>query len=116
MNRWNIPDWLEKEIYARDVDCVYCGVIFGSTPGIGSHLSWEHIVNDVRIITRNNIALCCRACNSSKGPRLLAAWLGSAYCLRRGISGESVADVVKLALENRPRRFHTEAPVILAGT
>jgi hypothetical protein len=84
------------------VGCVSCGIIFASTPGIGSHLNWEHIVNDVRIVTRETIALCCRACNSSKGARLLAEWLGSAYCLRRWISGDSVADVVKLALDNQP--------------
>ena len=100
MNRWNIPDWLEKEIYARDASCVYCGVIFGSTPGRRSQSSWEHIINDARIITRENIALCCRSCNSSKGAKLLAEWLGSAYCLRRGISAESAAMVVKLALKS----------------
>jgi hypothetical protein len=102
MNSWNIPDWLEKEIYARDTSCVYCGVIFGSTAGRGSHASWEHIINDATIITRENISLCCRSCNSSKGAKLLANWLGSAYCLRRGMSAESVAVVVKLALQSQP--------------
>ncbi len=102
MNRWNIPDWLEKEVRSRDVGCIYCGAVFGSTPGRGSLASWEHIVNDAKIVGRHNIALCCRSCNSSKGAKLLADWLGSAYCSRRGIGAESVADVVKLALENKP--------------
>lgn len=100
MNRWRIPQWLEKEICARDLACVYCGHIFGTAPDRRTQPSWEHIVNDATIITRENIARCCRACNSSKGAKVLAQWLGSAYCLRRGISAESVADVVKVALEN----------------
>jgi hypothetical protein len=102
LNRWNIPDWLEKEVVARDKYCVYCGVLFGSMPGKGSLASWEHIVNDARIITRESIALCCRSCNSSKGTKALVDWLRSEYCQRRGINRESVAEVVKHALENQP--------------
>jgi len=26
MNIWDIPDWLEKEVRARDKKCVYCGI------------------------------------------------------------------------------------------
>lgn len=99
MNRWNIPVWLEKEITERDQHCVYCRNIFGSGIGKGSFSSWEHIVNDARIVTRENIALCCRSCNSSKGAKPLAIWLESAYCGRHGINADSVADVVKSALE-----------------
>jgi hypothetical protein len=100
MNRWNIPDRLEKEIRARDTRCVYCGIIFDSTSGRGSQKSWEHIINDAMIITTQNIALCCRSCNSSKGAKLLINWLQTAYCVRREISSQSVADVVKLALQD----------------
>ena len=64
----------------------------------GALPSWEHIVNDARIITRENIALCCRSCNSSKGQRSLADWIASPYCKRRGISPETVAEIVKAAL------------------
>ena len=28
MNKWNIPNWMEKEIILRDTVCVYCGVKF----------------------------------------------------------------------------------------
>jgi hypothetical protein len=59
-------------------------------------------VNDARIITRENISLCCRSCNSSKGAKLLEAWLGSEYCKRRGISRETVAEVVRQALAAPP--------------
>jgi hypothetical protein len=26
MNIWGIPDWLEREVRARDKMCVYCGI------------------------------------------------------------------------------------------
>jgi len=102
MNRWNIPDWLEQEVVASDRCCVYCRASFGSKPTKGSLASWEHIVNDAKIITRENIALCCRSCNSSKGTKALADWLESEYCQQHGINRESVANVVKRALENQP--------------
>ncbi|MDI1265174.1 MAG: HNH endonuclease [bacterium] len=98
MNRWKIPKWLEAEVMERDTACVYCGVVFGSVDSHGSRPSWEHIINDAGIVTRENIALCCRSCNSSKGARLLADWIASPYCKRRGISYESVTETVKKAL------------------
>ena len=101
MNRWNIPKWLEQEIFRRDTSCVYCGVEFGLPEArFGSRPSWEHIVNDARKITPENIALCCRSCNSSKGLKLVAVWLGSPYCRKWGINRETVAVVVKKTLEN----------------
>ncbi len=103
MNRWKIPAEVETEVRARDTHCVYCTVLFGSRSGKGSFASWEHIVNNASIRTPENIALCCHSCNSSKGTRLLADWLGSNYCVQRGISGESVADVVKRALKSQTR-------------
>ncbi|HTC50275.1 MAG TPA: HNH endonuclease [Candidatus Aquilonibacter sp.] len=102
MNRWKIPGEVEKEVRARDTHCVYCGILFGSTPGKGSLDSWEHIINDITRRTPENIARCCRSCNSSKGAKFLKDWLKSEYCLRRGIDSERVADVVKRALESHP--------------
>jgi HNH endonuclease len=99
MNRWKIPVWLEKEIIERDRQCVYCGNLFGSGSGKGSFSSWEHIINDAQIVTRENIVLCCRSCNSSKGSKVLTTWLESDYCKRREISSDSVADIVKYALQ-----------------
>jgi hypothetical protein len=96
MNRWNIPDWLEREIMERDRGCVYCGVAFSEhTASRRDRPSWEHIINDARIITRENIARCCIRCNASKGGKKLADWLQSKYCTTRGITGESVASVVR---------------------
>ena len=97
INRWNIPDWLEREVRGRDARCVYCRAEFGSSHG--SAASWEHIVNDATIVTRENIALCCVSCNASKGTRLLSDWLDSDYCRRRGITRDTVAEVGRRALE-----------------
>jgi 5-methylcytosine-specific restriction endonuclease McrA len=103
MNRWNIPSKLEQEVKERDRVCVYCGVSFGSVKDFtGCFASWEHIDNDGRNITPENIARCCRSCNSSKGTKSLAKWLESAYCQKHGISSETVADIVKNALVDPP--------------
>ena len=101
MNRWNIPAWLEQEVVARDPACVYCGIDF-SLPSAtrGAKPSWEHIVNDARIVTRQNIARCCMSCNASKGAKELRAWLASSYCRRKGIVEGAVAQVVREALSS----------------
>jgi hypothetical protein len=103
MNRWRIPRWLEQNVRGRDVNCVYCGAQMtpSGIPGgsRGTVATWEHIINDARIITIENIALCCASCNSSKGAKLLVAWLETPYCKRRGITAQSVAPVVRAAIE-----------------
>jgi hypothetical protein len=67
MNRWDIPDWLEREVVKRDHCCIYCGVEFTArSPSRRDRPSWEHIINDARTITRENIARCCVGCNASK--------------------------------------------------
>jgi hypothetical protein len=94
-NNWDIPAWPENEIRARDKVCVYCGTAF-TTAKVSkkSAASWEHIINDEKIITRKNIALCCCGCNSSKGQKQLSVWLQSKYCKDRGITKESVAPII----------------------
>ncbi|MEA3428868.1 MAG: HNH endonuclease, partial [Thermodesulfobacteriota bacterium] len=104
MNQWNIPEWMEKEIIKRDKVCVYCGVQFTSPKECKKiSPSWEHIVNDARIVTLENISRCCFSCNASKGSKDLSEWLESSYCKKKGISAETVADIVKKALENPPK-------------
>jgi hypothetical protein len=102
MNMWGIPDWLETEVRARDKKCIYCGVemLHSVPPGSARKAvaTWEHIINDARIVTRENIALCCSACNSSKGQKTLADWLQSTYCVERDVNEDTVAQIVKDAL------------------
>ena len=98
-NNWNFPDWLENEVRKRDRACVYCGIEF--TPAKVSKksaVSWDHIINDAKIITRENIVLCCCGCNASKGQKQLSIWLQSNYCKDRGITADSVAPIIKQAI------------------
>ena len=66
--------------------------------------TWEHIINDESIVTRENIARCCAACNSSKGTKKLSDWIQSTYCKKRGINKDTVAEVVKEALKREMNR------------
>jgi len=110
MNNRGIPDWLEKEVKERDKICIYCGIqMIEQMPPHGSRkavATWEHIINDASIITCENIARCCIACNSSKGTKKISDWIGSAYCKKRGINKDTVAVVVKEAL--RAERIRQE--------
>jgi hypothetical protein len=103
MNRWGIPNWLEDEVKARDKSCVYCGVrLVEQMPPRGPRktaATWKHIINDARKVARENISRCCVACNSSRGTKKLSDWMQSSYCQKRGLSKETVAEVVKNALE-----------------
>jgi 5-methylcytosine-specific restriction endonuclease McrA len=98
VNRWRIPAALELEIAARDNACVYCGRLFAAATARGQGRSWEHIVNDANLVSRENIALCCISCNASKGNKKLTSWLTTQYCRKRGIDAQSVAPVVRAAL------------------
>jgi 5-methylcytosine-specific restriction endonuclease McrA len=100
MNAWNIPDALEKEVRVRDKCCVYCGVLFDKKVKKNSP-TWEHIINDARIVTRENIALCCCGCNASKGAKLLERWMSSSYCSNKNITVKTVAPVIKKALRKK---------------
>ena len=62
--------------------------------------TWEHIINDTSIITRENIARCCAACNSSKGTKTLSNWMRSNYCKKKGINAHTVAAIVRKALRH----------------
>jgi len=94
MNNWNIPKQMEHTIRTRDKHCAYCGVQFTEN----TKPTWEHIINDENIITYENIVLCCRSCNSSKGAKELSTWLKSRYCNEHKITRDTVSDIVKRAL------------------
>ena len=99
-NRWGIPKDVEELVLKRDLCCVYCGISFSNTV-INYKLrpTWEHIINDIKINGPDNIALCCGSCNASKGSKLLNEWLNSQYCINKGITRESVANVIKVHLK-----------------
>ena len=100
-NNWNIPKEMEKEIRERDKACVYCGNKFLSyKESVKASASWEHIINDEKIITLTNICLCCRSCNASKGQKQLSVWLQGKYCKDKGITPNTVAPIIKQAIAN----------------
>jgi len=95
-NRWGIPKEVEEIVKQRDLNCVYCGVEFtNDDSNLKTKKSWEHIINDIRINGPDNIALCCRSCNASKGAKQLSDWLKSEYCIKKEITAEKVSIIVK---------------------
>ena len=74
MNRWGIPAWLEEEVRERDKTCVYCGVQMVEKPPHGGSrrnvATWEHIINDATIVTRENITGVVLRAIRAKVPRI----------------------------------------------
>ncbi len=99
MNKWNIPTDIENYVKERDKKCIYCGVVFDKK--IKKMMAtWEHIINDAKIITKENIALCCCSCNASKGAKDLQIWLYSDYCKRKNITVKNIASVARHRIKN----------------
>ncbi len=70
INMSTISREIKMQILSEQKCCEYCGKLDG--------LSWDHLIprskegpDDVE-----NLVLCCRSCNSSKGNRGLYAWFG----------------------------------------
>ena len=97
-NKWGIPIEVEEFVKKRDLKCVYCGIEF-SNDSRKTKKTWEHIINDIRINGKENIAICCGSCNASKGNKKLSDWLKSKYCINKGISINTVAPVVRKHLK-----------------
>ena len=99
-NRWRIPITVASEVASRDLLCVYCRGVFSTQSGLYSRrASWEHIVNDLEMVTLENIAVSCVGCNASKGRKSLSVWLESPYCRSRSIGARTLAPVAAAALQ-----------------
>ena len=96
-NRWGIPKDIEKAVIERDTQCIYCGSSFTTERRFKA--SWEHIINDINIVTIGNIALCCVGCNASKGAKTLGDWLKSPEATKRGISLKTLSPIIHKALK-----------------
>jgi hypothetical protein len=53
-------------------------------------------------LRREDLAICCRACNSSRGERRLLDWFKSDYCVYRNINEHTVAEPITRYLRNLP--------------
>jgi len=92
-------------IYARDKRCVYCGKKFDKNrkediPTV-EHLNhkqdWDS-VGDYRQQGKpvsDIVAICCKACNSSRGSKSLREWFKTPYCADNGIDYQMVTQVVR---------------------
>ena len=89
-------------VACRDLVCVYCGNEFAPIGPTGRRrASWEHIVNDVELVSEDNIAVCCVGCNASKGTKSLKEWLQSVYCEKHSINESTLAPVALAALSRQ---------------
>jgi hypothetical protein len=99
MNRWNNPIEVEHTVTSRDRECAYCRAHFDGNDGAyRRRASWEHVINDLALVTADNIVLCCIGCNASKGAKPIEVWLSSSYCRDRAITAETVSPVVRKVL------------------
>lgn len=97
-NNYGIPEWLEQKVKIRDTRCVYCLVPLKAHAHVkgtpSDKATFEHIDNDGPP-SEENIALCCAACNASKGVKTVSEWFNTDYCRKKNISGATVAPVVR---------------------
>ena len=98
-NQWGIPKELALHVASRDLVCIYCGNPFAPIgPSGRERASWEHIINDLTLITAENIAVCCVGCNASKGAKSLDLWLHSVFCVKHSINERTLAQVGRASL------------------
>jgi hypothetical protein len=96
-NTYGIHKDDEKAVRTRDKTCVYCGTLMKQYPHLmgPSGATIEHFNNDGPYDKKYNVAICCRACNSSKGTKKLLIWFKTPYCQEKKINEKTVANPVK---------------------
>jgi hypothetical protein len=112
-NVFGIPRGDEEELRARDKTCVYCQKVMKTCAEIKSaagefadQATIEHLNFDGPFYVRDglkkdDLVICCRGCNSSRGTLRLSDWFKSEYCLTRNISETTVAEPVKKYLSRQ---------------
>ena len=115
-NKFGIPRQVVTELRARDKTCVYCHKVMRTfakiRAGLGSRADQatiEHLNCDPPFywkdgLTKEGLAICCSACNSSRGKKKLADWLKTDYCVSRNISENMVAEPVRRYLSSNPNK------------
>lgn len=98
---WRIPNDRAHRVIDRDKKCVYCGVKMSlRKERLPQKATWEHIDNNDKNVSENNIALCCLGCNSSKGKKKLWDWFKE-----KGISTKAVAGIVRNYVQKHASKF-----------
>jgi len=103
------PSKVDKErIVRRDTVCIYCGKEMRSGSDIPrtdwptvEHLNhrsnWDSVgsyMREGKDVTEI-VGICCWSCNASRGALPFPEWFKKPYCVKRGITINSVAPVVK---------------------
>lgn len=113
-NSFGISPKDEEELRARDKTCVYCRKVMKTSAEIKAvkgklvdqatieHLNFNGPFYVSDGLRREDLVLCCRACNSSRGKRRLLDWFKSDYCVYRNINEDTVAEPVTRYLRNLP--------------
>jgi len=96
-NTYGISEQDEQEIRARDKTCVYCRILMKQSPHAmgASGATIEHFNNEGPFDRKQNVAICCRRCNSSKATMKLSAWFKTPYCREKKINKDTVLKPVK---------------------
>ena len=106
-NRFGIESPDEQALRTRDKSCVYCHKAMKTFPEIKAGngdrrdlATIEHLNFDPPFYVKDglrteDIAICCFACNASRGNRRLWEWFTMPYCRVRDINVETVAQPVK---------------------
>lgn len=111
-NSFGISAQNEEELRARDKTCVYCRKVMKTHAEIkaakgkrADEATIEHLnfagpfyVRDG--LRREDLVICCRGCNSSRGERRLLDWFKLDYCASRNINEDTVAEPVTRYLRN----------------
>jgi 5-methylcytosine-specific restriction endonuclease McrA len=105
-NSFGISRQDEEELRARDKTCVYCRKVMKTHSEIkatqgkrADEATIEHLnfagpfyVRDG--LRKEDLVICCRGCNSSRGERKLIDWFKLDYCVIRNINQDTVAEPV----------------------
>src|SRR6476646_776968 len=94
-NQFGIPEEVERRLRVRFKGCAYCGTAMQAHPGVKGcptdkatieHLNRKGPFRWSKGLREDELVLCCGACNSSRGTKLLALWFNSSYCREKGIT------------------------------
>lgn len=103
----------ERKLRARDTRCVYCGKVMqtfaeirAASGKLSDQASIEHLNREGPFYVKDglrteDVVICCRGCNSSRGARELLVWFEMEYCVSRKINGDTVAEPVKKFLRTQ---------------
>ncbi len=110
----NTTPEVKHEIMQRDKLCVYCGkkMIYpyrrdkGNNSATLEHFK-EGTLNREKPFTKDEVAMCCGSCNSSRRQKKLSDWFKKAYCRGQNsenkiINEDTVAQIVKEYIKRNP--------------